>query len=195
MKKREKIINGIELVDRYYTKDLNTKGDSVWIARCPFCGELFGRDPYTFINDHIKSCGCVKGYTVEETVSKVLNKIIENNTYFDFKYYREKSFPNLIGVGEGPLRYDFYLFNEDVFCLIEFQGREHYDVNSQIGYFTSFEEKEKLFHRIQYHDYLKEQFALKNKIPFLAIKYTLSEKRIEDCIISFLKENDVKYPI
>lgn len=185
----EKVINNIELVDYFYTNDLTDKGTILWVGRCPFCGELFGRDPYTFISGHIKSCGCVKGYTGEETVNKVLNKITDS---FHFKYYREKSFEGLVGIGNGYLRYDFYLFDEKgKTCLIEFQGKEHYDVNSQIGYFDSFEEKEKLFKGIQYHDYLKREFALKNQIPFLAIKYTLSEKKIEECIENFFKENNL----
>ena len=185
-------VAGLKLVGDYYTNSFNKKGNVMWVAECPYCKEYFGRDPYSLITAHVTNCGCVTGYVGEELVNKVLNNIKESG--YSFNIYREKSFTGLFGLNNGPLRYDYYLWdkkNNDV-CLIEFNGKEHYSIDNQIN--ISKENKEKrieIFERIKQHDKIKEEYAIKNNIPFLVIKYTLNEKSIEKKILEIFEKNKI----
>ena len=101
--------------------------------RCPKCNESHG----------------------EREVSKWLdNKNI--------KYIREKTFNDLLGLGNEPLRYDFYLPKYNF--LIEYQGSQH---ESPQDYFGG---KEKFIEQ-QEHDKRKRVYAENHNIKLLEIWY------------------------
>ena len=80
----------------------------------------------------------------------------------NIKYIREKTFPNLLGVGNDYLRYDFYLPEYNL--LIEYHGEQH----EQAYDFFGGEEKLK---QQQEHDRRKKEYAELHNIKLLEILY------------------------
>ena len=76
---------------------------------------------------HVASCGC-KAKSVGEL--KIIELLLKYNILFQEQY----SFSDLIGKS-APLRFDFAIFNNDnqLFCLIEFQGEQHYKPKDLFG--------------------------------------------------------------
>lgn len=72
------------------------------------------------------------------------------------------------------LRFDFYL--PDYNCCIEYDGRQHYNVNSK------WSEKDSDYKIIQLHDKMKDDYCLKNNIKLIRVSYfeykNLNEKYI-----------------
>ena len=90
---------------------------------------------------------------------RIISKWLDNK---NIKYIREKTFPNLLGVGNDYLRYDFYLPEYNL--LIEYQGEQH----EQAYDFFGGEEKLK---QQQEHDRRKKEYAELHNIKLLEILY------------------------
>ena len=89
--------------------------------------------------------------------AKIRNFLETNNILYE----SQKEFPNLIGIGGGLLRYDFYIPKHNL--LIEYQGEFHdgsvkYQTPSQLDY-------------QQEHDKRKRDYAKHNNIEILEIWY------------------------
>lgn len=82
------------------------------------------------------------------------------------KYITQKTFPNLVGIGSGRLKFDFYIPTHNL--LIEFDGQQHYEHNTWIkNYkFTKLE-----FKKTQLHDEIKNKYAKNNNIDLLRIPH------------------------
>lgn len=97
------------------------------------------------------SCGCIRSKG-EFQIEQLLK---EHNV--DFK--REYTFSDLYD--KDLLRFDFAIFkNNKIFCLIEFQGSQHFDKNN--GYYSE---------TIIEHDKMKEKYCKENNLPLIIIKY------------------------
>ena len=93
-----------------------------------------------------------------------ISKWLDNK---NIKYIREKTFPNLLGVGNDYLRYDFYLPKHNI--LIEYQGEYH---DGSVKYKTQTQEEyEKQFLKQQEHDRRKREYAQFHNIRLLEIWY------------------------
>lgn len=115
---------------------------------------------------------------------------LENN---DFVFDREyDKFENLKSDLGNPLRFDFAMFNdinkENLFCLIEFDGEQHF------RWIKGWQTKRD-FETLQYHDKLKNEFCKINNINLIRIKYSEFEN-IEEILNKYIKEvyinNDYK---
>ena len=107
-------------------------------TRCPKCNESHG----------------------ERKISEWLNSK-------DIKYIKEKTFSNLFGIGNEPLRYDFHLLEHNL--LIEYQGEYH---DGTVKYTNETQEEyEKRFLKQQEHDRRKREYAEQNGIRLLEIWY------------------------
>lgn len=73
-----------------------------------------------------------------------------------------KKIKGLIGVGNNPLSYDFYLSKYNL--LIEYQGRQHKELVEAFG-------GEEYFKIQQEHDKRKRQYAKDHNIKLLEIWY------------------------
>jgi very-short-patch-repair endonuclease len=73
-------------------------------------------------------------------------------------------------------QYDFYIPSNNL--LIEYDGKQHYMIGSRFGSFIS---TKKDLDDIQYRDKLKTEYAVKNNIKLLRIKYT-EFKNIEEIL-------------
>ena len=179
-------IGDLKLISIFPTEDLpKHKGYFLFIVKCPFCNELFGRDFYSLKDRHCKSCGCIQKYRGEEQIFSILDSF--HNKCNDLTFSREKEFDGLKGIGNNPLRFDFCIYYKNkIFCLIEFNGLEHYSPFKQIN-ITDKKKAEKIFNRIQEHDRRKREFCKKENIPLCEIRYTLSKEEIKEKIITFLR--------
>lgn len=129
-----------------------------WTCRCD-CGTEIEVRCSDLLNGHTSSCGCIISLG-EENIAKILNtagvKYLHNNGYFK----------DLVSEYGLPLRYDFIIFdeNDNVVRLIEFDGPQHKKPNDLFGVDE--------FEKLQYHDMLKNQYALSHNIPLVRIPYT-----------------------
>lgn len=131
----------------------------VWHCKCE-CGNECDVTTSDLICNRVKSCGCLKFKSLgEEKIIKVLQK---NN----IKYEKEKTFEDCINPKTGyKLRYDFYL--PDYNCLIEFDGKQHYNYTTSN---KSWNNKEN-FEKTQQRDQIKNEYAKSNNIKLIRIPY------------------------
>ena len=85
-------------------------------------------------------------------------KLLNNN---NIHYIQEYSFPDLVGVNGGLLRFDFAIFLENKLeRLIEFQGEQHYQPDSILWSANTLK-----------HDKIKLDYCKKNHIKLILIPY------------------------
>jgi hypothetical protein len=78
---------------------------------------------------------------------------------FNISYQKEYIFSDLFDI--LPLRFDFAIFkNNQLFCLIEYQGEQHY--NPSNGYYNE---------TMVQHDKMKKEYCIKNNIRLIIINY------------------------
>jgi hypothetical protein len=106
-----------------------------------------------------KSCGCKAQPYMESYVRQYLDdKGIMHEV--------QKTYDDLLGVGNGKLSYDFLIYKDDKpYMFIECQGEQHYRPVKWFGGEARFDIQKK-------HDKLKKDYAVSLNIPLLEIKYT-----------------------
>ena len=111
-------------------------------------------------------------------------KIREYLTKNNIEFIPQKKFPKLLGTGNKPLSYDFYIPSKNL--LIEFQGEQHYrpvDFNNE-----GMEQAEKNFEIQQEHDKRKREYAQQNNIDLLEFAY-IDEDKIEEILDGIFNKN------
>lgn len=111
------------------------------------------------INGHKKSCGCMKSYG-EEIICQILkehNLVFKREYKFDDLFYKDSN---------KPLRFDFAIFqNDELLCLIEFDGRQHYSgPEAAWSHASSLEE-------IKHKDELKNKYCKNHNLLLKRIPY------------------------
>lgn len=102
------------------SRDGNIGEIAAWRCICKHCGREFTTKGSNIRFGYTQSCGCLHSRNEQEIV-KFLN---ENDIDFEVQY----TFPDLLGVGGRPLRFDFAIFeNGKLKRLIEFHGRQHFE--------------------------------------------------------------------
>ena len=124
------------------------------IWKCNICGENFECTWGHIYNGR----GC-SNCTNSIGELRIRNWLEQNK----IKYKIHKTFPDLLGVQNGRLSYDFYLPKYNL--LIEYQGRQHEEANK------CWRQTQKDFEQQQEHDRRKKQYATNNKYNFLEIWY------------------------
>lgn len=100
----------------------NWNGRSRWKCQCD-CGTIKVIAGESLCSGHTQSCGCMasKG---EYLIRQYLNQ-------YKISFQTQYSFEDLKGSGGGLLRFDFAIFKKNkLYCLIEFQGPQHTDINN-----------------------------------------------------------------
>lgn len=174
------IVNGILINDIFIIPNKGT----LWQCICPACGDFFVRDPNSIVSGHCGNCGCT---TISKGEVAVLNALQKIASQFDISYYREFKFKDL--KYKDYLKYDFEVEGNNKIVLIEYDGKQHYV--PQIPHVKDKEKAEKIFKEIQERDKLKNEYALKQNIPLLRIKYNLKMDEIEEQVYIFLKKEGV----
>lgn len=152
-------------------------------CRCYLCGKEYSFIPSDFkiYNDDYGSrakdgyysqiyCDCHKISSFQWRTVKILQE-------YDIKYRVEFSFPDLYGIEQKKLlRFDFAIFDSEnnIKCLIECQGEQHYKPIKEFGGNTQYEVQVK-------NDELKRSYVEKRKIQLVEIPYTCNtyEKEVD----------------
>lgn len=129
---------------------------ALWKCICKHCGNIFVIRGSRIRNGATQSCGCVHSYN-EKNIIKLLT---DNNIEFASQY----TFPDLIGLNGGRLRFDFAIFkNGKLSHLIEYNGLQHYE-QAQCSWSEGFQ-------ILQEHDKMKQKYCKEHNIPLVIIKY------------------------
>lgn len=129
-------------------------------------------------SNHINGSGCnqcvqSKG---EKKVARYLRK--NNINYVSQKTFNDCRYKN-------PLRFDFFFEINDNKFLIEYNGRQHYEV---VNFSTNIESNVKVFRDSQINDKIKLEYCKDKNIPLLVIHYQ-DFKSISLLIDDFIEKN------
>lgn len=144
-------------------------GQRVWHCKCS-CGKEIDVRAGALRSGKTKSCGC-KTSKGNLAIRLFLE---EKNIYFKQEY----SFSDLYNESSNnPLRFDFALFKEnELICLIEYNGRQHYEPIEFFGGIDAFIEQQK-------RDNLKKEFCKNRNIELFIIRYDENiEGRMEEIL-------------
>lgn len=135
--------------------DKKDKEKVYWKCQCD-CGNIVSIMSGQLKSGKTMSCGCLvsKG---EYYVGNILNKMGLN-------YKKQYTFLDLKGKNK-PLRFDFAVFEkEKLHCLIEYQGRQHYEPIEDFG-------GEENFNIQRFYDEKKRHYCEENNIKLIEIPY------------------------
>lgn len=141
-----------------------------WICQCD-CGNKKTVLARALINGSTLSCGCLKSKG-----EMLIGQLLELH---NIEYIKEYNFPDLLSDSGNRLRFDFAIFkNNELFCLIEYQGEQHYLATEYFGGIDAFEKR-------ILHDERKKKYCRDNNIKLLEIPYSYSQIDCEK-VLSFL---------
>ena len=137
-------------------------GDTRYHCKCE-CGKETIVHSAPLLDGRTRSCGCWKYSSLE---LDVLRYFKEKGYVAGVDFECQKEFDNLTGVGDRQLSYDFIFYpKNDAECLIECQGKQHYEAVDWFG-------GERHFERQQIHDRLKKDYADILGAKLIEIPYT-----------------------
>ena len=129
-----------------------------WVQCQCKCGNIIEVRTNNLGTGSTKSCGCIQSFG-EEEIAKILR---QNNINFATQY----TFADLNGPKGGKLRFDFAIFcNNQLYELIEFDGRQHFD-GPDGTWKNSYSLED-----IQQRDQLKTKYCKEHKIKLIRISY------------------------
>ena len=178
------------LADRYpeYIKEWSTLNDKTpdqvfphshynahWI--CLTCNYSYYKKVKTRTLKEENCPNCFNRSKGENCIKNILNPM-------GLKYNREPSFKILID--RRKLRFDFQVFINNSYFLIEYQGIQHYNVDNFFP--NKIKSPEKHLKLTKFRDLIKRDFCGINKIPLLVIPYTEYEN-IHSLIYNFIENN------
>lgn len=128
-------------------------GHIIWQCQCS-CGKQIKLSSHEF--GYRKSCGCVKESLGEKRIKEILK---EQGLDFQTQY----KFKDCVFIRELP--FDFAIFkNEELYCLIEYNGQQHYEI-------TGGWNNEERFREQQVRDFIKQAYCTKYGIKLIIIPY------------------------
>lgn len=141
----------------------NGQKRALWECRCE-CGSVCYLPSRYLLAMHVKSCGC-------ETKSKGELLVREQLQSHGLKFEEEYSFPDCLSPKNRRIRFDFAVFDgENVNCLIEVNGLQHYQ---PVDYFGG-EDRFKLQQEL---DEIKREYCRERDLHLIEIPYTDVGKR------------------
>lgn len=154
--------------------NINNRWYYYWLCECQ-CSSKTQRyvTEQSLIKLKSTSCGCYSESLLEQYTVQILNK-------YNINYKKQLSFNDLRGVNNGLLSYDFGIYDksDNLLCLIECQGKQHYEPCDFFGGLETFKIQLK-------HDRLKKNHAIKLNVDFFEIMYD-DRFNIEPKIIKIL---------
>ena len=150
-------------------KDNNSRW--VWEWKCPICNNHFSMLPAKIVNGHTTSCGCKIQSDGEKFIKKCLDE-------FNVQYIPQYSFKDC--KYKYILKFDFAIIkNDKVFCLLEYDGLQHYE---PVTFFGGEEKYKETIER----DMVKNEYCKVNHIPLYRFKYDLDFKTIKDILSNII---------
>ena len=136
------------------TEQRASDGSVIWKCKCD-CGNIHFASTNSLRTGTIQSCGCQRS----RGEAKINQILFENNvnyqTQFWFKDLKDKKY----------LYFDFAILDDEqnVKCLVEYQGIQHYDPTVLHGAWSN---------APQEHDELKRQYCKLHNINLIELPYT-----------------------
>lgn len=153
-------------LEALYLVGSNNSRHKLWHCKCD-CGKECDVNSKALLSGHTKSCGCLHSY--KEMVIEDLLKML------GVDFIKEYTFSDLRGVC-NPLRFDFAIIkNDTLLCLIEYQGDQHFDENSN-------------WHTEQLvdSDKRKKEYCLQHNIDLYELtKKDILEERIKEILNNY----------
>ena len=150
------LLTAVSRADNYVSKAGNMA--SRWNCICD-CGNTAIVNSNSLRRGLTKSCGCVKRSMGEHNIEEFFKEA-------SVEYVREYSFPDLLSRKGFPLRFDFAIFkNGLLYCLIEFQGKQHYE---EFAYSTTVDFGKE---QRKYSDPKKREYCKTHNMLLFEIRY------------------------
>lgn len=153
-------------------KDIDNTGKGArYICQCD-CGVIKSVKAQSLLNGSSLSCGCLSS-AGEWKITQILKQLkYQVKTQYIFKDLYGDSY---------PLRFDFAIFNNDnLLCLIEYQGEQHY-------HYKEFFEEHLSFKKRQEYNNKKRQYCKEKNIKLIEIPYWEYEKIDKDYLENLIK--------
>lgn len=162
---------GIKIIKK---SSKNKYNQQLWECICGRCGKHFVELPIKIKRNCVRSCGCLSSSSSELFISKILD---DNN----IQYRQQYTYNDCVNLKGNKLRFDFAIIkNNKVFCLIEYDGQQHY---KSVPYFGG----DSAFKTRQEYDNIKNQYCTQNNIPLFRLPFYLSQDEIRNKILSIVK--------
>lgn len=163
-------INDLFIIERSGTRP--TSGNVIYKCKCLNCGNILNISSDAL--SHQISCGCLLSRG-EYIINRILNELsIEYKTQYKFEDCKYITY----------LKFDFAILkNNQIKCLIEFQGSQHYNVSN-----GNWNDSEEQFITRQERDEIKREYCKQHKIPLIEIPYTDINKLNQDYLLSLIKD-------
>lgn len=146
----------------------------VWECKCD-CGKICHFRGSDLRLNKIMSCGCMKSkgeYKIEQILKNNNISYKKHITFSDCKYNEKEK--------ERGAEFDFIIYYQDNFYLIEYDGVQHFKPKSEKGW-----NNQKNFDIIKIHDKIKTNYCIEHNIPLIRIPYTQYEKlNVNDLLLS-----------
>ena len=175
--KRFGMLTVLEYSHNEKRNDKSQGGRNYFKCQCD-CGNIITVEYSHLTSGHTQSCGCSKSSLGEQLIQNILE---ENHISF----IREYSFPDL--KDKKPLRFDFAIINNNnnVQCLIEFDGLQHIE-GCSFGLDSNFNQE-----LLLKHDKMKEEYAKQHNIPLIRIPYKDKRKnKIGGYLKDYIKRSE-----
>lgn len=147
-----------------------------WVCKCE-CGSIVSVSRNNLNSGHTRSCGCIDSVG-ESKISNILNE-------FHINFKTECTFNKCKDKHKLPFDFGIYNLNNELTGLIEFDGKQHFEVCRFNG--MTHEKALESFKTGQIHDQIKNQFCKTNNIPLLRIKYTDIDN-VRTIVFNFCKD-------
>lgn len=162
----------------------NTLQNTYAVCDCDCGNKEFITAIGNIVSGDTRSCGCKYRSNASIVIENELKRL-------GIKFIMEKSLPDLISIKGRPLRFDFFILNNnnDGVAIIEYDGPHH---QIPFDYRGNWEDQDKLnsaFRTIQANDKIKDEYAKANNLLMLRINYNYKQtdndiRRIVDKFIS-----------
>lgn len=140
------------------------KARTYWKCICD-CGNYTVVSKSNLLNNNTKSCGCLVS-TGESEIEHVLSK-------YHINFEKQAMFADCCSKSGNPFRFDFAIkSNDQIICLIEFQGKQHYQTNTKFGKYQR-----------EYSDNIKKSWCKTNHYKLYEIRY---DDNVESFILAIL---------
>lgn len=156
-----------EIEMQHKKQQVNYDSRAYWLCRCD-CGNYKTVSSDSLTQGYTTSCGCIHSQG-----EVFIENYLKDN---DINYISQYKFENLKGIKGGLLRFDFAVFyKEKLYCLIEYQGQQHYEPVDFFGGQEAFETQKQ-------NDLLKIKYCEENNLKLITLSYK------DEMNFDFLKE-------